>query len=98
MMPRCFACNKKLGTNPALVDTRDSQVVYVGSECFKRIKASGEAGYQPPNIGPRLYLLTEHTPLTGIRYVDALLLSIRFNRGTISRDLYLSERKRIGDL
>jgi len=54
-MRKCFACDRKLGRNPCLADTRDAQIVYVGSECFKLIKAAGEAGYQPPKGGPRLY-------------------------------------------
>ncbi len=53
----CFACDRKLGRNPALVDTRDGQTVFVGSECFKLVKVAGEAGYQPPKGGPRLWLI-----------------------------------------
>jgi hypothetical protein len=56
-MHKCFACDRKLGRNPCLADTRDAQIVYVGSECFKLIKAAGEVGYQPPKGGPRLYLI-----------------------------------------
>lgn len=56
MIGRCFACDRKLGRNPALVDTRDSQMVFVGRECWRQIKAAGEAGWQPPKGGPRLYL------------------------------------------
>lgn len=37
-----------------MVDTRDDQLVFVGSECFKQIT---EAGWQPPKGGPRLYPL-----------------------------------------
>lgn len=54
---KCFACDHALGKNPTLVDTRDAQTVYVGSECLKKIKAAGESGWQPPKGGPRLYLL-----------------------------------------
>ena len=57
MTERCFACGKKLGKNPALVDTRDDQRVYVGRECYKLIVKAGELGYQPSRGGPRLYLL-----------------------------------------
>ena len=53
---KCFACGKKLGHDPKLVDTRDDQLVFVGRECFRKI-ASAENGYQPPLGGPRLYLL-----------------------------------------
>jgi hypothetical protein len=54
---KCFACDRRLGRNPARVDTRDSQIVVVGSECFKHVAAAGDAGYQPPKGGPRLYLV-----------------------------------------
>lgn len=54
-MRKCFACDKKLGKNPTIVDTRDGQIVFVGSECFKLIRRSGETGYQPPLGGPRLW-------------------------------------------
>lgn len=56
-MSRCYACDRKLGANPYVADTRDDQFVYVGSECFKYIRQSGEMGYQPPKGGPRLYLI-----------------------------------------
>jgi hypothetical protein len=98
MGDKCFACDRKLGRNPALADTRDAQIVFVGSECFKEIKKAGEDGYQPPGGGPRLYLVTEKTPLTGIRSMDSFLLSLRFSRGAISKETYLAERQRIGDL
>lgn len=55
----CFACGRKLGKNPKLVDTRDDQTVFVGRECFKLIVTAGENGYQPPSGGPRLYLLED---------------------------------------
>jgi hypothetical protein len=51
----CFACGRKLGNNPRLVDTRDGQMVYVGSECAKKIT---KAGWQPPKGGPKLYPLS----------------------------------------
>lgn len=57
MIRRCFACNKKLGSNPYPVDTRDDQYVLVGSECYKKIKSAGDSGYQPPLGGPRLYCI-----------------------------------------
>lgn len=56
---KCFACDKRLGKNPKTADTRDDQIVFVGSECFKMIEKAGEAGYQPPKGGPRLYPLAE---------------------------------------
>jgi hypothetical protein len=57
-MEKCYACDKPL-KKEFLVDTRDAQTVYVGSECYKKIKIAGEAGYQPPKGGPKLYLLKE---------------------------------------
>lgn len=54
---RCFACDRALGRNPYRVDTRDDQTVFVGVECYRLVAAAGEAGYQPPRGGPRLWLL-----------------------------------------
>lgn len=54
---RCFACDHKLGKYPAIADTRDSQYVLVGTECYKLIVSAGEQGYKPPKGGPRLYRL-----------------------------------------
>ncbi len=63
MTQKCFACDKKLGNNPKIADTRDDQTVYVGPDCYKRIVAAGEAGYRPsswdieiPNGELRLYV------------------------------------------
>lgn len=56
---QCYACGKRLGKRAALVDTRDAQLVYVGRECFKLVKAAGDTGYQPSRGGPRLYLIRE---------------------------------------
>lgn len=56
---RCFACGRTLGAKPMLVDTRDGQTVYVGRECAKLVVAAGDAGYQPPKGGPRLYPMPE---------------------------------------
>ena len=53
----CFACDKTLGKQRKLIDTRDAQTAYVGSECYKLIKRAGELGYQPPSGGPKLYLI-----------------------------------------
>lgn len=60
-MAKCFACDRELGKNPALVDTRDDQLVNVGRECLKLIKAAGKNGYQPPKGGPRLWVLLTPT-------------------------------------
>ncbi len=56
---KCFACDKPLGKNPKLVDTRDGQMVFVGSDCARKVKEAGESGYQPPLGGPRLYLVAK---------------------------------------
>lgn len=53
---RCFACGRALGKSPAIADTRDGQMVYVGRECYRLIAAAGEAGYQPQRGGPRLWM------------------------------------------
>jgi hypothetical protein len=43
-----------------LVQVKDeSQTAYVGPDCYKKIKAAGAAGYQPPLGGPRLVLVKE---------------------------------------
>ncbi len=52
---KCFACDRKLGRNPAGAITIDGQFVYVGSKCYTLIKQGGQSGYQPPTGGPRLY-------------------------------------------
>lgn len=54
---KCFACGKSLGKKPHLVDTRDAQTVYVGSECYKLIVLAEDKGYKPPQGGPRLYAM-----------------------------------------
>ena len=57
---KCFACDRLiLGRAPHSADTRDGQVVHVGAICFRQIKKAGDAGYQPPKGGPRLYLIAE---------------------------------------
>jgi hypothetical protein len=57
MTDKCFACDRPL-KGKHLVDTRDDQTVFVGPDCFKRVKAAGDAGWQPPKGGPRLYPVT----------------------------------------
>jgi hypothetical protein len=57
MIERCFACGKRLGTSPIMVDTRDAQTVYVGRDCGRKVMQAGDGGYQPPRGGPRLYPL-----------------------------------------
>lgn len=58
MTERCKVCDRKLGKKPHVADTLEDQVVLVGSECYKKIVAAGEAGWQPPFAFPRLYVLT----------------------------------------
>lgn len=52
---RCFACGRRLGKTPLLVDTRDGQEVFVGRECGKLVLAAGDDGWLPPKGGPRLF-------------------------------------------
>jgi hypothetical protein len=54
MSDKCFACDRKLN-RPRVADTRDGQTVFVGADCYRKIEAAGEVGYQPPKGGPRLY-------------------------------------------
>lgn len=58
----CFACDRKLrplrdGSRLGVVTADGAQLVYVGSECYRKIEAGWEQGYQPPKGGPRLYLI-----------------------------------------
>lgn len=66
MADRCFACGRQLSkvTAPQKADTRDAQIVLVGSDCFKHISAAGDAGWQPPKGGPRLYPMPSRIPGT----------------------------------
>lgn len=55
---KCFACDRAFvdGERVYVADTRDDQIVQVGSTCLKKIKKSGDEGWQPPKGGPRLYM------------------------------------------
>lgn len=55
-MTRCFACDRPVRQSPCEAVTIDGQTVRLGLDCFARVKASRETGYQPPGGGPRLYL------------------------------------------
>jgi hypothetical protein len=55
---RCFACNKPMKGSRHLVACQDDQTAFVGPECFRKIRKSGAAGYQPELGGPRLYIIT----------------------------------------
>lgn len=48
-MQRCFLCGRKLGKHPTLADTRDDQLVFIGSECAKLVNSAGDKGYDGPN-------------------------------------------------
>lgn len=54
--PKCYACNRVL-KKPHAVYTADDggQRQFVGPECFQHVLAAGDAGYEPPLGGPRLY-------------------------------------------
>ena len=58
MKIKCFACDKPT-SKPKIVRCIDEQTVLVGSDCFKRIEASGSLGYQPPLGGPKLYCISQ---------------------------------------
>ena len=62
MPDRCFACGKTLARTRKLVDTRDDQLVYVGPDCYRKVKAA-VGGYRYPGIGPRLFLIDQNTPM-----------------------------------
>jgi len=53
----CFACGKGMQSIGRPVDTRDGQEPWVGPDCYQHVKEAGEAGYQPPGGGPRLWLV-----------------------------------------
>jgi len=54
MPMRCFACNRVLKTGYQ-VSCADDQKPVVGSECWNKIAQAGDAGWQPPLGGPRLF-------------------------------------------
>ena len=53
----CFACGRVLLMGGKQVDTRDGQSPMVGGDCYAKVESAGEAGYQPPQGGPRLWLI-----------------------------------------
>ena len=79
MANHCFACDRKLGRKPAVVDTRDDQLVFIGSECAKLVYRSGEEGWQPPKGGPRLY------PLPAPPYDAEMIWRLRLARVPIQQ-------------
>lgn len=55
---KCFACDKNLPSGGICsAKTIDNQIVAVGTDCFRKIKAAGSTGYQPPKGGPKLILV-----------------------------------------
>lgn len=56
---KCFACNRLIKQRRFLVRCADEQTVFIGPECFKRVKASSN-GYQPSLGGPRLFLISDN--------------------------------------
>ena len=68
-MRKCFACDKKLGINPAIADTKDDQYVFVGTDCYQKIKKAGAEGYQPPLGGPRLWVLPKGLSQRELNYI-----------------------------
>jgi|GEM_PF-3037136 len=52
----CFACDRPMASK-YLVTCIDEQTVFVGSECFKKIRLAGVHGWQPPKGGPRLFTI-----------------------------------------
>lgn len=75
-MKKCFACDKRLGSKPAIVDTRDDQTVFVGSECYKKIKAAGEKGYKPAGC---MRLWTLNADGRGLTEHDVALMRTKIN-------------------
>lgn len=56
---KCFACNRPLiDENMRTVKTQDGQTVFVGALCYRKISASGSAGWQVSKGGPKLFTLT----------------------------------------
>lgn len=59
MTDKCFACGRPIiNAHGYLVGCSDDQDVGVGPECYRKISRAGEHGYQPPQGGPRLYVLS----------------------------------------
>ena len=58
MKTKCFACDRTTD-RPHLVRCRDEQTVFVGRDCFARVRTAGPEGYQPPLGGPPLFLISD---------------------------------------
>lgn len=68
----CFACEKSLAgiVKPYQATTSDGQLVYVGRDCFSKIRMWGKAGYSPPKGGPKLWTVEHRRPT----YTQALVV------------------------
>jgi hypothetical protein len=42
-----------------LIRCIDEQTAFVGSDCFKKVRAAGAEGYQPPLGGPKLFEISQ---------------------------------------
>jgi len=59
----CFACDRRIrSAAPAVAHCSDEQSVFVGADCFRKIKAAGKDGYRPPKGGPRLFISKPSKP------------------------------------
>ena len=54
MTNKCFACDKKLKKHREAQVIGESTIVWVGLDCYSKIKRAGYEGWQPPKGGPRL--------------------------------------------
>ncbi len=56
MTIKCFACDRVLKNEThRIIETVDGDFFYLGPDCYRKIVAAGEAGWQAPKGGPRLY-------------------------------------------
>ena len=61
----CFVCGRGLRGKGWTVYCTDEQAPRVGPDCYKKVVAAGEAGYQPPLGGPRVWAVMEHAKTVG---------------------------------
>jgi hypothetical protein len=59
----CFACDCPMNSK-YLVRCIDEQTVFIGSECFKRVRTAGADGWQPSKGGPRLFTIQDAPALS----------------------------------
>ena len=82
-MDKCFACNNKRASHAAV--TSDGQLVFVGSECIKKIRAAGTVGYQPPLGGPVLFLVENAPDSVVVVEIRAALFAMKQRRLTAAK-------------